>query len=185
MPVMTNSVIIRRPIELVFDYVTTPAWWPIYHPLSRKVEPYMTHSFGVGETLVETCEAGSLGLIEFAIAWDATENDHRTRFAIVGHAAELGGADARITYDFSDEADGVRFLRTLEYEYDGVIGKAYRQQAEHQRAQAEALRPAVRVATPEMTLLANPIEQVIDHLVANDSVQALEKVKLILEHPPC
>ena len=53
MPTDTYSVIIKKPIEMVFNYVTTPGWWPIYHPTSKKVEPFVTHSLQIRESTVD------------------------------------------------------------------------------------------------------------------------------------
>jgi hypothetical protein len=38
MPVQQHSVVTAKPLNRVFDYVTTPAWWPIYHPSSKVVD---------------------------------------------------------------------------------------------------------------------------------------------------
>ena len=63
----TYSVTINKPIELVFNYVTTPAWWPIYHPTSKKVAPPVNHSLQVRESTVETCILDSIGFLKFVI----------------------------------------------------------------------------------------------------------------------
>ena len=50
---IVTAVSIRRPIEEAFDYVTTPANWPNWHPASRAVRGTVDHSLLVGEQVTE------------------------------------------------------------------------------------------------------------------------------------
>src|SRR5438045_2342634 len=48
---MTRIVVainIHRPIGAVFDYITTPANWPAWHPASRAVSGSVDHSLLIG-----------------------------------------------------------------------------------------------------------------------------------------
>ncbi len=49
MTLILTTVAIPRPIETVFDYVTTPATWPMWHPSSEGVRGAIDHSLQVGE----------------------------------------------------------------------------------------------------------------------------------------
>lgn len=65
-----TSTIIHRPIDLVFDYVTTPGNWPRWHPSSLAVTGATDHSLAVGEQLEETFRvAGRSG----RVVWTVTE----------------------------------------------------------------------------------------------------------------
>jgi uncharacterized protein YndB with AHSA1/START domain len=48
-----NSIQIRRPIERVFDFITTPANWPQWHPASVSVSTNADHSLLQGEGVTE------------------------------------------------------------------------------------------------------------------------------------
>jgi len=49
---------IHRPIGVVFDYITTPANWPVWHPASRAVRGAVDHSLLIGEQVTEEFVAG-------------------------------------------------------------------------------------------------------------------------------
>ena len=48
-----TSICIHRPIAEVFDYVTTPANWPVWHPASIAVSGSSDHPLRLGEEVVE------------------------------------------------------------------------------------------------------------------------------------
>jgi uncharacterized protein YndB with AHSA1/START domain len=48
-----NSIQIRQPIERVFDFITTPANWPQWHPASLSVSRNADHSLLEGEAVTE------------------------------------------------------------------------------------------------------------------------------------
>jgi uncharacterized protein YndB with AHSA1/START domain len=52
------SIRIDRPMSAVFDYVTTPANWPSWHPASRRVTGAIDHSLVMGEQVTEEFIAG-------------------------------------------------------------------------------------------------------------------------------
>ena len=47
------SVDIQRPIGVVFDFVTTPANWPAWHPASRAVRGAADYPLLAGEQVTE------------------------------------------------------------------------------------------------------------------------------------
>jgi hypothetical protein len=55
---ITTTVRIRRSPEEVFDYVTTPANWPVWHPASVSVSGSSDHPLRLGEEIVEEFVAG-------------------------------------------------------------------------------------------------------------------------------
>src|SRR5579864_7432858 len=44
---------IQRPSKVVFDYVTTPAHWPVWHPSSLAVRGAVDHPLDLGEQVAE------------------------------------------------------------------------------------------------------------------------------------
>src|SRR5688572_5580292 len=85
-----SSALIRQPIELVFNYVTTPGNWPRWHLSSLAVTGATNHSLVIGEQVTEEfLVAGRLG----RAVWTVTERDEPRRWVIDGLAAgsENGG----------------------------------------------------------------------------------------------
>jgi uncharacterized protein YndB with AHSA1/START domain len=48
-----KTIHIRKPVEQVFEFVTTPVNWPRWHPSSLAVSGAMDHSLEVGEQVTE------------------------------------------------------------------------------------------------------------------------------------
>ena len=53
-----KSIDLPRPVEAVFDFVTTPGNWPQWHPSSRGVSGTTDHSLEVGEQVAEAFRVG-------------------------------------------------------------------------------------------------------------------------------
>lgn len=186
MPVDTYSVLIEKPQKMVFDYVTTPAWWPIYHPSSQKVDPYITHSLGVDEKVLEYTALGLFHIAKFDIHWVGKENNGLSRFVMTGHADEMGGADGTITYEIVEEGGATRFTRTFDYKIDGIFGSMYQGAAEELQAHARHAQGMLGTLGRDIeTLVENPIDAIIGELIAKDGSDSLEAVKQILESMPC
>src|ERR1700722_10072291 len=49
-----SELVIDRPPQLVFEYVTTPALWHTWHPATVKVRGVPNRPLTVGETMIET-----------------------------------------------------------------------------------------------------------------------------------
>jgi uncharacterized protein YndB with AHSA1/START domain len=114
---IVSSIFIRRPIEQVFTYLTTPANWPQWHPASRCVSGTTGHSLECGEQVTEDYEvAGRPG----RAIWTVRERHAPTRWVIEGQA-ESGGT-ATITYTLTPESDGTAFERELLYTIPRPLG---------------------------------------------------------------
>jgi uncharacterized protein YndB with AHSA1/START domain len=50
---IVTTVHINLPPEQVFDFVTTPGQWPLWHPFSLKVSGEVDHPLDVGEQATE------------------------------------------------------------------------------------------------------------------------------------
>jgi uncharacterized protein YndB with AHSA1/START domain len=107
---IVTSILIQAPIEQVYDYATTPANWPKWHPASRGVSPGGAHSLEVGEQVTEEFEtAGRRG----RAIWTVREREPPHRWVIQGSGQ--GGGDAVITYCLSGQDGGTHFERELTY----------------------------------------------------------------------
>jgi uncharacterized protein YndB with AHSA1/START domain len=106
-----NTVVeIRRPPEAVFDYVTTPAHWPQWHPSSLAVSGATDHPLQVGEQTLEDFEvAGHRG----KALWTVTEREASRRWRI--EATVEGRPAGSVSYTLSPSAEGTRFERELVY----------------------------------------------------------------------
>lgn len=184
MPTDTHKVTIEKPIAMVFNYVTTPAWWPIYHPTSRKVEPFLTQSLQAGETTVETCILDPLGRIKFVIHWEGTENDGCTRFKMEGRAKQFGGAEGIITYNLREDKGATYFERVFEYEINGIFGKLFETQADLVKGAERRIRTAGKEVLVDLKAYSNPIEILVGELISKDGRDSLDNVKAILESMP-
>lgn len=105
-----NSIQIRRPIEQVFDFITTPANWPQWHPASVSVGGNADHSLQAGEEVTENISvAGRRG----QVTWLARERSAPHRWVIDGSGKD--GGRATITYTLTPHPDGTTFERELVY----------------------------------------------------------------------
>ena len=53
MPRVSHHFIVDRPIELVFDIVTTARFWPEWHPATQGVEGDIDHPARLGDRIIE------------------------------------------------------------------------------------------------------------------------------------
>jgi len=105
-----NSIQIRRPIELVFDFITTPANWPQWHPASVSVSTNADHSLLQGEGVTEEISvAGRRG----QVTWLVRERTAPGRWVIDGTGKDRGRAT--ITYMLTAHPGGTNFERELVY----------------------------------------------------------------------
>jgi len=107
---IATEALIRRPVAVVFDYVTTPAHWLAWHPSSVALRGATDHSLNVGEEVVEDFRvAGRHG----SVTWKVIARDSPTRWAIAGTVA--AGGSGTITYMLRDTAEGTLFRREFVY----------------------------------------------------------------------
>ena len=101
---------IQRPATVVFDYVTTPAHWPAWHPSSLAVSGSADHSLEVGEQVTEDFRvAGRRG----RVVWIVTTREPPGKWTIEG---KIDGRPAgTVTYSLTSTASGTRFEREFTY----------------------------------------------------------------------
>ncbi|MBV8298851.1 MAG: SRPBCC family protein [Candidatus Eremiobacteraeota bacterium] len=146
---ISSEATIRRSADEVFDYVTTPANWPQWHPSSIRVTGDAGHSQDVGERCTEEfVVAGQHGVCE----WVVLRRDAPSSWVI--EARPEAGGRATITYALTpDGGGGTRFTRTLEYEMPNALlavldALVIRRRIERESAQAVANLRAVLEAAP-------------------------------------
>lgn len=106
-----TTAMIACPREALYDYVTTPAHWPEWHPSSLGVSDGADHSLLVGERVTERfLVAGRRG----SVVWTVAEREAPQRWVIVG-AIEGSNGGGTITYNLTQRADGVYFEREFIY----------------------------------------------------------------------
>lgn len=105
-----TAVEIRAPIERVFDYATTAANWPRWHPASRAVSGATDHSAAPGERITEEIETGGR---RWRAVWTVVERTPPHRWVIEGVAE--GGGSATLTYRLAFRDGCTRFERELMY----------------------------------------------------------------------
>jgi uncharacterized protein YndB with AHSA1/START domain len=105
-----TTIHIRKPIEQVFDYVTTPANWPRWHPSSLAVSGSTDHSLAVGEQVREEFRvAGRHGYV----VWTVREREAPRRWSIEGQVESGGGGT--VSYTLSSDEAGTQFEREFVY----------------------------------------------------------------------
>jgi uncharacterized protein YndB with AHSA1/START domain len=114
---IVTTIRIDRPVEAVFDYVTTPANWPKWHPATVSVSGAAGHSLLPGEEVVE--EFRSAGWPGRAI-WRVTKREAphlwqiETASQVIKPAIE--GGSATIVYRLAAEGGATRFERDFTYQ---------------------------------------------------------------------
>jgi hypothetical protein len=110
MSVVVTRSAVRVPQHELFEFVTTPANWPLWHPSSLAVTGKADHSLGVGETCIEHyVVAGHEG----ETTWVVREKVQDERWVI--EAMPKGGGSGKITYRLMRVDGATSFERTLEY----------------------------------------------------------------------
>jgi len=107
---IVTTTVIRRPIEQVFDFLTTPGNWPLWHPSSQQVTGAVDHSLLPGEQATEDfVVAGQAG----RALWTVRERRAPQHWIIDGVAES--GARATITYTLRPSNGGTAFERVLDF----------------------------------------------------------------------
>jgi uncharacterized protein YndB with AHSA1/START domain len=136
---ISTSAIIQAPPQRGFDYVTTPAWWPRWHPSSLAVSPGVEHSLVLGEEMTEDFRvSGRRG----RVVWRVTEREAPRRWVIAG-TIEGAGNGGTVTYDLALAGAGTAFTRTFAYAVPTPLLRALDLLLIRWRVRAESA-PAVR-----------------------------------------
>jgi len=114
---IVNAVVIAQPPQRVYDYVTTPANWPRWHPSSLAVHGATDHSLALGESVIEDfIVAGRRG----SVTWTVVAREAPVRWSIDGkNIGSRGGGT--VTYTLRPEGGGTRFERVLTYHMPNLL----------------------------------------------------------------
>ncbi|MFM0324347.1 SRPBCC family protein [Caballeronia glebae] len=105
-----SIVEIQRAPSAVFEFVTTPAYWPAWHPSSLSVEGTTDHPLEVGEQVAEEFRvAGRRG----RVVWTVSVKTYPVRWSIDGVID--GRAAGTVTYTLASQTNGTRFVREFTY----------------------------------------------------------------------
>ncbi len=105
-----TPVQIPLPVQIVFEFVTTPGHWPEWHPSSLGVSDATNHSLEIGEQVTEEfLVAGRRG----QAIWTVKERVVPSRWVIEG---EVNGRKSGIvTYTLGPQDNGTYFEREFVY----------------------------------------------------------------------
>jgi Polyketide cyclase / dehydrase and lipid transport len=109
MPQVSHHFIADRPIDAVFDVVTTARFWTEWHPATRGVEGDIDHPARLGDHIIEHV---TIAGIEGTGTWTVVEHDRPLHLAL---ETEFAVGRLRISYQLAAVADGTRFQRDLDY----------------------------------------------------------------------
>jgi uncharacterized protein YndB with AHSA1/START domain len=113
---IANSIVIAKPPEVVFAYVTTPANWPKWHPSSLAVSGATDHPLAMGEQVTEDfLVAGRKG----RVLWTVTEREPGRKWSIAGTVGERKAGV--VSYTLTPAGQGTRFDRTFDYSSPNLL----------------------------------------------------------------
>ena len=95
MPQVSHHFVADRPIDAVFDVVTTARYWTEWHPATRGVEGDVDHPARLGDHIIEHV---SIAGIEGTGTWTVVEHDRPHHLAL---ETELSIGRLRISYQLA------------------------------------------------------------------------------------
>jgi uncharacterized protein YndB with AHSA1/START domain len=125
MPRVSHHFTTDRPIDAVFDVVTTARHWTQWHPATRAVEGNIDHPARLGDQFTEHV---TIAGVEGSGTWTVVEYDRPHHLAL---EADLAIGHLRISYELTTvDGGGTRFQRDLEFpDFGPVIGAAMEDQS--------------------------------------------------------
>lgn len=124
MPRVSHHFVVGRPIEDVFDVISTARFWPQWHPATRAVEGDIDHPARLGDKITEHV---TIAGIEGTGVWTVTEHSPPHGMAL---ETDLSFGHLRIGYQLTETPDGTRLQRDLDFpELGPVIGAAMESQS--------------------------------------------------------
>jgi uncharacterized protein YndB with AHSA1/START domain len=105
-----SFVLIRRPAEAVFEFVTNASLWHYWHPATASVSDTPPRPLIAGDQVTESIRAGGR---RFSARWTVLACEPPALWVITTATAQ---GESRIVYELrSDPGDLTRFFRTLAY----------------------------------------------------------------------
>ena len=113
---VVNTLVLNAPPPVVYDYVTTPAHWPKWHPASLAVQGATDHPLTVGEKVAEEFRlAGRHGIIH----WKVVEAKPPFEWRIEGQMNRRASGEVR--YTLTPDGTGTRFERDFIYRTPNLL----------------------------------------------------------------
>ena len=110
MPRVSHHFVVDRPIDTVFDVVTTARFWPEWHPATRGVEGDIGQPARFGDQITEYV---TIAGIQGSGTWTVVELDRPHRLAM---ETDLAFGHLRISYQLATVDGGrTRFQRDLDF----------------------------------------------------------------------
>ena len=110
MPRVSHHFVADRPIDAVFDVVTTARFWPEWHPATRGVEGDIDHPARLGDQIIEHV---TIAGIQGSGTWTVVEHDRPHHLAL---ETDLAFGHLRISYELTTVDGGrTRFQRDLDF----------------------------------------------------------------------
>ena len=136
-----NEAVIARTPQQVYDYVTTPANWPRWHPSSLAVRGATDHSLLPGESVVEDfIVAGNRG----TVTWTVVAREAPVTWSIDGKNVSSRGGGS-VTYTLRPEGGGTRFTRVLTYHMPNLLAAILNDFGVRDRVAAESAEAVARL----------------------------------------
>jgi uncharacterized protein YndB with AHSA1/START domain len=140
MTTIVTTTSIARPIGEVFEYVTTPAHWLVWHPSSRGLHGATDHSLKIGEEVTEQFSvAGRNG----SVTWRVVARDPPLHWAISGQVA--GGGTGTIVYTLASNGDETAFRREFVYTMPNRFAELLDRLFVRRRIEAESVEAIKRL----------------------------------------
>lgn len=151
MPQVSHHFAVDRPIQAVFDVVTTVGLWPQWHPATRGVDGDIDHPARLGDRVTEHV---TIAGIDGSGTWTVTEYDPPRHLAL---ETDLAFGHLRISYLLEATAGGgTRFQRDLDFPELGA-GIAAAMDAQSAQGVADLARLVEReIPAPEQDAAAQP-----------------------------
>ncbi len=138
---IVNEATIAQPDAVVFDYVSTPANWPNWHPSSLAVTGASAgHSLLPGEQVTETFSvAGRRG----QVVWTAVERSPSSAWMIQG---TIDGREAgAVRYTLAQTPEGTHFRREFSYAAPNLLFALTNWLVLRKRIEAESAEAVTRL----------------------------------------
>lgn len=117
---MQHEILVARPPEAVFDYVTTPGRWPEWHPSSLRLAPGAEQPLPAGARFEEDIHAGGR---KAHLSWIVREARRPSLW--IAEARGDNGVTLTLEYRMEPAAAGTRFVRTLDYTLPNALFRLY------------------------------------------------------------
>lgn len=113
---VVNTVTLRAPPQVVYDYATTPQNWPKWHPASITVQGSTDHPLKVGEEVAEEFRlAGRHGIVH----WKVVDARPPLEWRIEGEVNRRPSGEVR--YKLTPDGAGTRFERDFIYRTPNLL----------------------------------------------------------------